>query len=375
MPASDCIARLRLSQFRSYPSLDVRFSGAPVVLYGPNGAGKTNILEAVSLLSPGRGLRGAKISELGYRQSGQESGHRWAVAARLKNSGHKIGTGSIESAPNRRQMRLDGKPASGPDISRILSVNWLTPAHDRLFVGPTAERRKFFDRLCLSHVPDHGRTFLAYEKARAERGRLFVDGIHDTYWLDALEKELATGGARIAKTRHAMLERLNGEIMSRMDGVFPKSTLALDGEAEALYAAGADVDEVTDWIKTELEKDRPLDRKAGRTLRGVHKTDLKVTHLEKNMPAGQCSTGEQKALLIGLVLAHARCRPGAPPILLLDEVAAHLDDHRRTALAGELFDLHTQVFLTGTDARLFEAFVGKAELFKVEDNALHLQDG
>ncbi len=377
MRAHEFIKTLRLSNFRSYPALDVEFSGAPVVLFGENGAGKTNVLEAVSLLSPGRGLRGAKLTALGLRASDMtedEVGAAWAVAAALGVSAHKIGTGSVPGAPGRRQMRLDGKPAPGPEIARLFKVNWLTPAHDRLFVGPAADRRKFFDRLCLSHVANHGRTFLAYEKARAERGRLFTDNIHDDSWLDALEAELAERGAKIAQARQDLLERLNAEIAARDSSGFPEVVLDLDGEAEALYAAGAEEAEVRDWIKTELDKDRALDRRAGRTLRGVHKTDVLVTHKAKNTPAALCSTGEQKALLIGLVLAHARCDRDEPPVLLLDEVAAHLDTHRRAALADELLALKTQVFLTGTDAHLFTALAGRAQMFEVKDGGLHCQE-
>ncbi|MCF6221212.1 MAG: DNA replication/repair protein RecF [Robiginitomaculum sp.] len=374
MARNEFVKSLLLSDFRSYKALDVAFDGRPVVLYGENGAGKTNLLEAVSLLSPGRGLRRAKLSDLA-RRAGGEPCENWSVAARLGLEDINIGTGGIDGAPNRRKMRMDGKAASGPDMAKYISINWLTPAQDRLFSGPASDRRKFFDRLCLIHVASHGRTFLAYEKSRAERGRLFADGIDDAYWFDALETDMAERGAKIALARHQVLEMLRAEILARPEGSFPKADLAIDGEAEALYAAGAEELEVVDFIKTNLREDRALDARAGRTLRGVHKSDLVVTHIEKAMPAAHCSTGEQKALLIGLVLAHARSQFAKPPILLLDEVAAHLDETRRAALIEELLELDIQVFLTGTDADLFEAFAGRAQVFEVVDGKLVMQSG
>lgn len=374
VPKNEFIKSLLLSDFRSYPTLDVNFDGRPVVLYGENGAGKTNLLEAVSLLSPGRGLRRAKLVDLA-RQENSEAQDNWAVAARLGLEDINIGTGSIDGAPNRRKMRMDGKTASGPEMAKHISINWLTPAQDRLFTGPASDRRKFFDRLCLIHVASHGRTFLAYEKSRAERGRLFADNIDDVYWFDALETDMAERGAKIALARWQVLEMLRAEISARPEGSFPKADLAIEGEAEALYAAGAEELEVVEYIKTNLAQDRSLDARAGRTLRGVHKSDLVVTHIGKSMPAAHCSTGEQKALLIGLVLAHARSQSDKPPLLLLDEVAAHLDEHRRAALIEELLELNTQVFLTGTDENLFSAFAGRAQVFEVADGKLSLQPG
>ena len=372
MANNEFIKSLLLSDFRSYPALDVSFDGRPVVLYGDNGAGKTNLLEAVSLLSPGRGLRRAKLLDLARRESDQVC-DTWAVAAKLGLEDINVGTGSVQGAPNRRQMRMDGKTVSGPDLAKHISINWLTPAQDRLFTGPASDRRKFFDRLCLIHKPSHGRTFLAYEKSRAERGRLFADGIDDPYWFDALETDMAERGAKIALARWQVLEMLRSEITARPEGSFPKAELALEGEAEALYAAGAEELEVVEYIKTNLAKDRALDARAGRTLRGIHKSDLLVTHIEKSVAAAHCSTGEQKALLIGLILAHARSQSGRPPLLLLDEVAAHLDEYRRAALIEELLELRTQVFMTGTDANLFSAFAGRAQVFEVVDGTLQLQ--
>lgn len=340
------------------------------------------MLEAISLLSPGRGLRRAKLTELSHRDpSPADAVHNsWAIAAQIKaeNDVTKVGTGQLPDAPNRRQIRIDGSNATGTDLAKLLTINWLTPAQDRLFTGPASDRRKFFDRLCLVYFPDHGRTSLAYEKSRAERNRLLSDSVDDDYWFDALETDLAERGAHIAKARWQTLERLRAEIEARPEGVFPKALIDLDGEAEALYAAGADEIDVVEFIASALLKDRRIDRRAGRTLRGIHRTELMVTHAAKNMPAANCSTGEQKALLIGIVLAHANSQKNSlktpnAPLLLLDEVAAHLDEHRRAALIEELLELETQIFMTGTDANLFSAFDGRAQIFKVEDGQLRPQ--
>lgn len=372
--ATPFIHSLLLTNFRSYAALDIKFAAGPIVLFGENGAGKTNLIEAVSLLSPGRGLRRAKLVDIAQRIDGEAAPH-WAIAAALGGGEErvKVGTGQIPSAPTRRQIRIDGDAASGTDLSRLLTINWLTPAQDRLFTGPASDRRKFLDRLCLVHVPDHGRTTLIYEKARAERGRLLTDGIHDDYWFDALEADMASKGAAIAKARWQTLTKLQDEIEARIGGAFPKAVIALEGEAEALLSAGADEDDVAEFIKMALLTDRGIDRRAGRTLRGVHKSDLLVTHFNKNMPAKDCSTGEQKALLISLILAHARSQSERKPLLLLDEVAAHLDESRRAALAEELVELKTQVFLTGTDANLFCAFDGSAQEFNVKNGGLFPQ--
>ena len=345
-------------------------------MYGENGAGKTNLLEAVSLLSPGRGLRRSSLKDLSHRIGGVEINAPWAVSARLHHEDElKIGTGQAPDAPNRRLIRINESNASGTDLAKLMTLNWLTPAQDRLFSGPESDRRKFLDRLCLVYFSGHGRTSIAYEKSRAERNRLLSEGIDDDYWFDALESDLAERGAHIAKARWHTLQKLKDEIQARPETVFPKAIVALHGEAETLYEAGAEEIDVIEFIKVALKKDRRIDRRAGRTLRGVHKTALVVTHEGKNMPAADCSTGEQKALLIGLILAHANSQKkqsstGQAPVLLLDEVAAHLDEHRRAALIEELLELDTQVFLTGTDLELFSAFKGRAQVFKVENGAL-----
>ena len=335
------------------------------MLFGENGAGKTNLLEAISLLSPGRGLRRAQPTDFAGINGGETSA-LWAIAAQLHGAdAEKIGTGQVPGSPSRRHVRIDGKAGSGTGLAKLIPMNWLTPAQDRLFAGPASDRRKFLDRLCLIHAPDHGRTSLAYEKSRAERNRLFADGVDDDYWFDALESDLAERGSKIASARVQTASALQEQINIRPQTAFPKADVELSGDAENLIVNGASEAEVYEYIAQALKNDRAVDRRAGRTLRGVHKSDLIVSHREKNMLAGLCSTGEQKALLIGLILAHARAHSGHPPLLLLDEVAAHLDEYRRQALAEDLLDLKSQVFLTGTDAVLFEAFDGRAQSFLV----------
>ncbi len=361
------IQSLRLTDFRSYPALDLSLGSTPVVLFGANGAGKTNLLEAISFLSPGRGLRRAKVEDIA-RRDGEWYAPAWGVTAMLSGDEPvKIAVGQVPEHPRRRTMRLDGRAATGPQLAELLTLMWLTPAQDRLFTGPASDRRKFLDRFTLVHAPGHGQNVVRYEKARAQRNRLLSDGIRDDVWYGALEADMAAFGARIAAARVETTQRLSAEIGSRPEGAFPKAIIDLKGHAEAISQDGADVADIEIEIAAALEKKRPLDARAGRTLEGVHRSDLCVTHAGKSMPAADCSTGEQKALLIGLVLAHARAQAAREPILLLDEIAAHLDAARRAALSEELIALGTQVFMTGTDAALFKAFEGRAQMFCVSD--------
>lgn len=368
------IAFLRLTDFRSYSSLDVSLSGVPVVLFGPNGAGKTNLLEAISFLSPGRGLRRARMEDLA-RRDGEMTAPAWGINADIDET--RISIGQVPEQPRRRIVRLDGKTATGPQLAKLLTLMWLTPVQDRLFTGPASDRRKFIDRFSLVHAPSHGMASLRYEKARSERNRLLSDGNNDIGWYEALEADMATQGAHVAQARAITVTRLVDEIETRAavkaDDIFPKAIVTFEGEAEERFQSGLSFDDVEDFIRDALATDRTLDQRAGRTLRGVHKSDLCVRHAEKNMPAEDCSTGEQKALLIGLVLAHARAQSDLKPILLLDEVAAHLDIDRRAALIEELIALDTQIFMTGTDASLFEAFAGRAQMFEVRDGHIIAQ--
>ena len=366
------INALRLTDFRSYGSLDLPLDGRPIALFGQNGAGKTNLMEAVSLLSPGRGLRGAKPDALARMTPSGPAG-AWGVVASINTDDGpvKLAVGQVPEYPRRRTMRIDGKAATGPAMAALVPMMWLTPAQDRLFTGPASDRRKFLDRFCLSYKPSHGTAFLRYEKARAERNRLLSDGVEDVSWYRALETDMAHFGAQVASARAQTVTKLRAEISQREDGAFPKAKIALEGEAEAEYEAGLDIAAIEDNIAQRLRDDRSLDLRAGRTRRGVHKSDLAVHHAPKNMPAQACSTGEQKALLIGLVLAQARAQSGQRPILLLDEVAAHLDELRRAAMIEELLDLGTQAFLTGTDRSLFDAFAGRAQSFHVHEGVIN----
>lgn len=369
------ITSLRLTDFRNYRDLDMPLTGGPVVLHGPNGAGKTNLMEAVSLLTPGRGMRRAQLPNLARRDADGQA-DIWAVAAKVKSGDDDavpVGVGQVPANPGRRSVRIDGKAATGTQLAQLLSVMWLTPAQDRLFTGPASDRRRFLDRFSLTHTAEHGKSCLRYEKARSERNRLLSDGVSDDLWFDALESDMAIFGAQIAAARAKTVADLKTQIAGRDDVNFPRAGLWLDGEVESLFAAGGDISDAESFISSELRADRPRDRRAGRTLRGVHKSDLRVTYTAKNMPAEACSTGEQKALLIGLILAQARAvsfdEAGAArkPILLLDEVAAHLDEARRAGLIEELLALETQVFMTGTDADLFDAFNGRAQMYNVSD--------
>lgn len=365
------ISKLRLTDFRNYKALDLELTGAPVVLFGENGSGKTNLMEAVSLLSPGRGLRRAKLDIL-TRKDGDFIAPAWGVNATLESDDDrfKLAIGQVPEAPGRRVVRIDGKSVSGSELARHVTLFWLTPDQDPLFRGPAGDRRKFLDRFTLMHAPDHGSHVSAYEKLRAERNRLLSDGVDDPIWYEALEADMADFSTRIAYDRSETVKRLDDEIEKRPEGVFPKAALLLEGEAEEQIQSGLDPDAVRIGLRAMWAETRRADRRAGRTLRGIHKTDLRVRHIDKDMPAENCSTGEQKALLIGLILAQARAQADKRPFLLLDEVAAHLDEHRRAALIEELLELGTQVFMTGTDASLFEAFDGRADVLEVNDGQI-----
>ena len=339
------LTRLALTDFRSYADALIAPGPGFVVLTGENGAGKTNILEAVSLIAPGRGLRQAALSEMA-RSDGPGG---FAVAARLGDE-VEIGTGTFAAAPERRQVRINGAPASANTLGEWLSVLWLTPAMDRLFVEGASGRRRFLDRLVLAREPAHGTHAARYDAAMRARNRLLAEpDSADPAWLTALEAGMAEHGAALAEARARTVTALGDRLAAQPEGPFARAGLALEGwrpapaDAEAALAA-------------ELKAGRGRDAAAGRTLAGPHRTDLAVTHLGKKQPADRCSTGEQKALLLGLVLAHADLVAedrGARPILLLDEVAAHLDPLRRAALFDRLATGDGQVWMTGTEAPLF----------------------
>lgn len=368
------IRRLRLTEFRNFPALDLDLDARPVCLAGPNGAGKTNILEAISLLAPGRGLRGAD-TDGPLRRSGLEIASTWAVYAEAVTADEgevSLASGLLDGG--RRQTRINGKPASRADLARQLPMIALLPEHDRLFAGPRADRLRFFDRLVTASEPSHGEALNTYEKLRSRRQKLLDSGRADPLWLDALETDMAEQGVGLASGRLNALTRLQAAIDTAADGVFPKSDLALDGFIEAELASGAGIREVEDRLMGALKAGRERDTAAGRTLtRGPHRSDLTARHRETGQDAGLCSTGEQKALILRLVLAQAQAlatRHGALPLLLLDEACAHLDERRRLGLADAISRLGAQAWLTGVAAELFDGFGEQAQLFVIEDGAI-----
>jgi DNA replication and repair protein RecF len=369
--------RLTLTDFRSYARADLVLDGRPVYLVGPNGAGKTNLLEAVSLFTPGRGLRGASLAEVGRRLPGEAVGRAWTVAAVVAQDGEetKVGTGVGEPGAARRTVRIEGETTPPGRLADHLRQVWLTPAQDRLFLEGASERRRFFDRLVFAAIPRHAAHAQAYERAQRERMRLLTDeGAPDAAWLDALEARLAEAGALMAEARATTLTALQAEIDSRGERPFPQAKLALTGEWEQMAAAGAEIADIEAKLARALAAARERDASAGRALTGPHRGDLAVIHAEKDRPAAECSTGEQKALILNLVLAQSarlsRAESAPSPILLLDEVAAHLDRIRRAALFDEIEALGLQAFLTGTDEHLFEDLKGRAQGVRVDASGL-----
>lgn len=364
------IRRLNLSCFRNYSRLSLQLEAAPVILTGHNGAGKTNLLEAVSLLVPGRGMRQASLCEIDARQ---EAGP-WAVAAQADTAFGPvdIGTGRMaEPGANRRIVRINGATAkTQTELAEYLALIWLTPAMDRLFADGATHRRRFLDRMVYSFDPAHGRRVNAYEKAMRERNKL-LERPCDSGWLDACEYRMSTEGVAIAASRLDLLERLE-HALAVAHSPFPRPAIALEGTVEASLQRYSAAEAEAQFQHT-LRETRARDAAAGRTLTGIHRTDLLVHHTEKAMPAALCSTGEQKALLLSIVLAHARARhawSGTAPLLLLDEVAAHLDPSRRAHLFEELLALNVQAWMTGTDAALFQALEGQGQFFAVANGCL-----
>jgi DNA replication and repair protein RecF len=376
------LSRLTLTDFRSYARADLALDGRPVFLVGPNGAGKTNLLEAVSLFTPGRGLRGASLAEVGRRLPGEAQGRVWAVSAVVSANGEatQLGTGVETAGAARRTVRIEGETVPPGRLADHLRQVWLTPAQDRLFLEGAAERRRFFDRLVFAAIPRHAAHAQAYERAQRERMRLLTDArdsgtAPDAAWLDALEARLAEAGALMAEARATTLAALQAEIDGRGMRPFPQARLSLTGEWEQMAApnaqgGGSEIADIEARLARALAAARERDAAAGRALTGPHRGDLAVVHVEKDRPAAECSTGEQKALILNLVLAQAarlaRAEGSPSPVLLLDEVAAHLDRRRRGALFDEIEALGLQAFLTGTDEHLFEGLTGRAQGVRVE---------
>lgn len=385
------VSRLMMTDFRSYRESRLTLEGKQpmVVLTGENGAGKTNVLEAISYAAPGRGLRGANIADVG-----RIGGGPWSVALQLNLQSDglsetvKVGTGQdparaandhgTDSAKTvqRRIVRIDGEQAANSNaLGDRWSISWLTPQMDRLFIEGPSSRRRFLDRLVLGLFADHSRQVSAFERCMRDRNRLLSEqGLSaDGAWLSALEARMAEHAVAVAVARLEFAGQIAGQIEATPDGPFPKAQLALDGWIESRLADGAQPVDVESAYRALLAEERLTDVRAGRTSTGVHKTDFIVTHAGKDLRADLCSTGEQKALLIGLILANARlqiAQRGQAPLMLMDEVAAHLDADRRAALFDELASLGSQCWLTGTDRSLFKALVGKAEFFEVADGVI-----
>lgn len=376
-PQAARILRLRLAEFRSYHAAEIRAGDGPIVLVGPNGAGKTNLLEAISLLAPGRGLRRAGLEQFAARGADGTQAPGWAVSALIDGAYGEVtlGTG-VESdggEARSRRCRIEGEPVgSAAAFADHLRVVWLTPDMDGLFIGPPSERRRFLDRLVLAVDAEHGARVNALERALRARNRLLEEPGTDPRYLDAVEQELAALAISVAAARLETVRRLAAGIAKARDAErdeapFPWATVALEGEVErALGREPATV--VEDQYRLALRAGRPRDRAAGRTLEGPHLTDLTVGHGPKGIPAAQGSTGEQKALLIGLALAHARLvgeMAGRAPVMLLDDVVAYLDPLRRAALFEALDALGGQVWMTGADPSAFAALGAQAERFAV----------
>lgn len=364
------VVRLTLTDFRNHERTELVPGPPLVVLTGPNGAGKTNILEALSLLAPGRGLRGAAMEDM--LRDGATAGFAIVADCRAPDAPDlavTIGTGTVASAPSRRRVRINGADTPASALGEWVSMIWLTPAMDRLFVEAASQRRRFLDRMTLALVPDHARHAARYDAAMRARSRLLAqDAPADPAWLAALEAQMADHGAALDAARHALVRALAAEAAEAPVGVFARPGLSL---------VSADGQLANPWdlslLAAALAAGRGRDARAGRALVGPHRNDLAVTHLSSGQPADRCSTGEQKALLLSIILAHgdmiARER-GQRPILLLDELAAHLDPDRRAALFDRLVSAGGQVWMTGTEPQLFSAIAAPASRFRVDNGHL-----
>ncbi len=351
------VTLLELSHFRSHKLARLSLDGRPVAIWGPNGAGKTNLIEAVSLLSPGRGLRRAGAEEISRRP--ERLGWRVAATVEAEGAPHEIETRA--EAGQTRTVTIDGKQVPQVALARVLRVLWLVPSMDRLWIEAADGRRRFLDRAVLSFDPGHAEAVLDYEKAMRERNRLLKDAVRDAHWYGALENRMAEAGALIAGARRAAIGRLVAA-QGEAETAFPAADLALSYPDET--------PEDADALRSRLSEGRGRDMAAGRTLVGPHRADLDAVWRRKGVAARDASTGEQKALLISLILANARAlaaEGGAPPVLLLDEVAAHLDSPRRAALYDEICALGLQAFMTGSEPGLFEALGDRAQRLEVTE--------
>jgi DNA replication and repair protein RecF len=378
MPAK--VRRLTLNNFRNYRAATLEAGSRPIVLYGRNGAGKTNLIEAISFLAPGRGLRRATLEEVACN----EGDGSWAVSAEVEGALGlaTLGTGierpAEDVATAQRKYRIDREPVgTAAAFSDHVRIIWMVPAMDSLFTGAPAERRRFLDRLATAIDSEHASRVNAFERALRSRNRLLEDPRPDAHWLDAVEHETAELAVAVAGLRAETVGRLRAALSARAQSAFPPADIALDGWMESVLPSEPAVI-VEERYREKLRENRGRDAAAGRTLDGPHLTDLAVVYAQKGIAAADASTGEQKALLIGLVLAHARLiaeMTGTAPILLLDEVVAHLDPARRLALHGELAQLGAQVWMSGADPALFVEIESQATLVEVYSGHLQVRGG
>jgi DNA replication and repair protein RecF len=377
------IRQLRLTEFRNYRRARLELTPAPVVLTGENGAGKTNLLEAVSFLAPGRGLRRSRLDEVRRQPRPGETPvlSGWAVAAVLDVPDGRVvlGTG-LEAAPaangdgegGRRVVRIDGRTAASQlALGQHIVAIWLTPQLDRIWVDGPGNRRRFLDRMVAAFDPAHAGSLAAYEQAMRQRARLLAEGRSDPHWFTALEDTMARHGVALTVARMDLVARLDQAARLGV-GPFPRASLALLGEVETWMAGMAALD-AEDRLRLRLAANRGVDQQAGITTCGPHRSDIAVRHLDRDIAAADGSTGEQKAVLVAIVLAHARLATlarGRPPLLLLDEIAAHLDARKRAALFAEIVALGAQAWMTGTDISTFSPLAGQAQFLRIEDGEI-----
>lgn len=371
------LSALTLSDFRNYSGLSLQLEPRHIVLTGHNGAGKTNLLEAISLLAPGRGLRRAAYDDMA-RKNGVGG---FAIGAKITcgDNETQLGTGTgaaVGETTGARIVRINGTQEKSADaLNEFLRITWLTPAMDGVFTGPAADRRRMLDRMVLAIEPQHGRHSIDFEKAMRSRNRLIADEVNDAAWFSALEHAMGTHGAAIVMARHKFVTALNEMAASGFDkAAFPSAGLSLIGEIDGLAGTSENLEEA---YRGALARSRNADRQAGRTLIGPHRSELEVMHVAKNMPAAIASTGEQKALLTGMVLAHAALIAkvsGLTALLLLDEIGAHFDQGRRAQLFEILDQLGGQAIMTGTETHLFAALEDRAQFFNIADSVVSSQD-